>query len=109
MRQESYQAFDFLPAIKPRAHGGLYEFRTYWLKPGGLPITVAAWQAALEPAKAYTDHLVTNMVALDGPYVSRTSGALNPYSSVSTCGQRTMRQGCVRPAAHLNRLSVPRP
>jgi len=67
VRQESYQAFDFLPAVEPRALGGLYEFRTYWLKPGGLPPTLAAWQAALEPAKAYTEHLVVNMIALDGP------------------------------------------
>lgn len=67
VQQESYQGFDFLPAIEPRAHGGLYEFRTYWLKPGGLSPTLAAWQAALAPAKAYTEHLVINMIALDGP------------------------------------------
>lgn len=41
VQQESYQGFDFLPAIEPRAYGGLYEFRTYWLKPGGLPPTLA--------------------------------------------------------------------
>jgi len=67
VQQESYQGFDFLPAVEPRAYGGLYEFRTYWLKPGGLPPTLAAWQAALAPAKAYTTHLVINMIALDGP------------------------------------------
>lgn len=67
VRQESYQGFDFLPAIEPCAHGGLYEFCTYWLKPGGLAPTLAAWEAALKPAKAYTDHLVINMIALDGP------------------------------------------
>lgn len=66
VQQESYQGFDFLPAIEPRAYGGLYEFRTYWLKPGGLPPTLAAWQAALAPAQEYTEHLVINMVALDG-------------------------------------------
>ncbi|WP_309762168.1 NIPSNAP family protein [Pseudomonas oryzihabitans] len=53
--------------MEPRAYGGLYEFRTYWLKPGGLPPTLAAWWAALAPAKAYTEHLVINMIALDGP------------------------------------------
>lgn len=67
VQQESYRGFDFLPAVEPRAYGGLYEFRTYWLKPGGLPPTLAAWQAALQPAKEYTDHLVINMIALDGP------------------------------------------
>ncbi|WP_288450881.1 NIPSNAP family protein [uncultured Pseudomonas sp.] len=67
LQQESYRGFDFLPDIEPRVYGGLYEFRTYWLKPGGLPPTLTAWRAALEPAKAYTEHLVINMIALDGP------------------------------------------
>lgn len=67
VQQESCQGFDFLPAVEPHAYGGLYEFRTYWLKPGGLPPTLAAWRAALEPAKGYTEHLVINMIALDGP------------------------------------------
>lgn len=67
VQQESYQGFDFLPDIEPRAYGGLYEFRTYWLKPGGLPPTLAAWRAALAPAQEYTEHLVISMVALDGP------------------------------------------
>ncbi|UDL96740.1 NIPSNAP family protein [Lichenihabitans sp. PAMC28606] len=43
-----------------------YEFRTYWLTPGGLPATLAAWEAAIGPARDYTEHLVVNMYALDG-------------------------------------------
>jgi hypothetical protein len=65
--QESYRGFPFLPAVTPRAYGGIYEFRTYFLKPGGLSPTLDGWRAAIEPAKEYTDHLVINMIALDGP------------------------------------------
>lgn len=65
--QDSYRAFPFLPAVEPRAYGGLYEFRTYFLKPGGLPPTLEGWRAAIGPAREYTDHLIINMIALDGP------------------------------------------
>jgi hypothetical protein len=64
---ESYAPFPFLPAATPRAHGGFYEFRTYWLKPGGLPPTLAGWERAIAPARAYTAHLVINMHGMDGP------------------------------------------
>jgi hypothetical protein len=56
----------FLPPLEDRAYGGTFEFRTYVQKPGGLPGTMDGWRAAIEPAKAYTDHLVVNMYALDG-------------------------------------------
>lgn len=64
---ETYAPFPFLPLVRPQAYGGIFEFRTYHLKPGGLPPTLAGWEHAIEPAKAYTDHLVINMYALDGP------------------------------------------
>ena len=60
--QDSYRAFPFLPAVEPRAYGGIYEFRTYFLKPGGLPPTLDGWREAIGPAKEYTDHLVINMI-----------------------------------------------
>lgn len=63
---DSYASFSFLPPIRIGDRGGLYEFRTYRLKPGGLAPTLAGWEAAIEPAREYTDHLVTNMYALDG-------------------------------------------
>ena len=67
IRQESFEGFPFLPPAAPREAGGVYEFRTYHLTVGGLPATLAGWEAAIGPAKAYTDHLVINMFALDGP------------------------------------------
>ncbi len=66
LEMDSYAPFSFLPPIRTGDRGGLYEFRTYRLKPGGLAPTLAGWEAAIEPAREYTDHLVTNMYALDG-------------------------------------------
>jgi hypothetical protein len=63
---DSYAPFPFLPPIKTGKRGGVYEFRTYRLKPGGLSPTLAGWEAAIGPAREYTDHLVVNMHALDG-------------------------------------------
>ncbi len=67
LKMESYEGFPFLPPASAKTFGGVYEFRTYFLKPGGLPPTLDGWKAAIAPAKEYTDHLVTNMFALDGP------------------------------------------
>ncbi|WP_267427385.1 NIPSNAP family protein [Methylobacterium sp. GC_Met_2] len=64
---ESYRPFPFLPPLRTGSRGGVYEIRTYRLRPGGLVPTLAAWEAAIEPARTYTDHLVTNLYALDGP------------------------------------------
>jgi len=62
---DSYAPFPFLPPVRPGAYGKVYEFRTYKLKPGGLPPTLAGWEAAM-PAREPMSHLVTNMYALDG-------------------------------------------
>ncbi len=67
LEMESYAPFPFLPPVKTGGHGKVYEFRTYRLKPGGLPATMAGWEQAIVPAHKYTAHLVINMYALDGP------------------------------------------
>ncbi|MCJ2071640.1 NIPSNAP family protein [Methylobacterium sp. J-030] len=67
LTMESYAPFPFLPPLRTGARGGVYEIRTYRLRPGGLAPTLAAWEAAIGPAATYTDHLVTNLYALDGP------------------------------------------
>jgi hypothetical protein len=64
---ESYERFPFLADIEPATFGKFYEFRTYFLKPGGLAPTLASWRDAIGPASEYTKHLVINMYALDGP------------------------------------------
>ncbi len=66
LEMESYAPFPFLPPVEPRAYGKVFEFRTYRLKPGGLPPTLAGWEQAIGPAHEYTAHLVINMYALDG-------------------------------------------
>lgn len=66
LEMDSYAPFSFLPPIRTGDRGGVYEFRTYRLKPGGLAPTLAGWEEAIQPAREYTDHLVTNMYALDG-------------------------------------------
>jgi hypothetical protein len=67
LEMDGYMAFPFLPPAEPGARGPVYEFRTYCLKPGGLPPTLAGWERAIGPARDYTAHLVTNMYALAGP------------------------------------------
>src|SRR5580692_580004 len=44
LEMDSYQRFPFLPPARPVPYGDVYEFRTYKLKPGGLPPTLAGWQ-----------------------------------------------------------------
>ncbi|WP_288587052.1 NIPSNAP family protein [uncultured Methylobacterium sp.] len=66
LEMESYAPFPFLPTIRTGNRGGVYEFRTYRLKPGGLAPTLAGWEAAIDLAREYTAHLVTNLYALDG-------------------------------------------
>jgi len=66
LQLERYERFPFLPEVAPKEFGRFYEFRTYFLKPGGLPPTLAGWKAAIAPAHEYTDHLVVNLYALDG-------------------------------------------
>ncbi|WID96653.1 NIPSNAP family protein [Bosea vestrisii] len=63
---DSYAPFPFLPPVASGRYGGVYEIRTYMLKHGGVPATIAAWQAAV-PARVELSPLVIAMYALDGP------------------------------------------
>lgn len=65
LEMDSYAPFPFLPPVRPGAYGDVYEFRTYKLRPGGLPPTLAGWEAAM-PVRASRSHLVIAMYALDG-------------------------------------------
>ncbi|AHF76643.1 NIPSNAP family containing protein [Sodalis praecaptivus] len=69
LSMESYMPFPFLPLPQSQLAkpAQVYEFRTYWLKPGGLGPTLAGWEKAVPRARDYTAHLITNMYALDGP------------------------------------------
>ncbi|PZR96121.1 MAG: NIPSNAP family protein [Stutzerimonas stutzeri] len=63
---DSYAPFPFLPLVEPGKHGSVYEIRTYMLNHGGVPATIAAWEAAI-PARTELSPLVIAMYALDGP------------------------------------------
>lgn len=63
---DSYAPFPFLPPVEPGRYGSVYEIRTYGLKHGGVPATIAAWEAAI-PARTELSPLVIAMYALDGP------------------------------------------
>jgi NIPSNAP protein len=63
---DSYAPFPFLPPVKPGKYGAVYEIRTYRLKHGGVPNTIAAWEAAV-PARTGLSPLSIAMYALDGP------------------------------------------
>ena len=58
LEMSSYQRFPFLPPARPGASSDVYEFRTYKLKPGGLPPTLAGWEAAIGPAREYTAQIL---------------------------------------------------
>lgn len=61
----TYAPFPFLPPIAPGRHGRCYELRTYGLKHGRLPATIAAWRDAV-PARSRISPLVGALHALDG-------------------------------------------
>ena len=62
---ETHAQFPFLPPIRPGRYGGVYEFRTYRLKVGGLVPTMAGWEAAV-PERTKLFPLTTAMYGLDG-------------------------------------------
>lgn len=63
---ESHKLFPFLLPVRPGQRGGVSEFRTYRFRPGDLLPTLRSWEVALERARAYADHLVANLSAIDG-------------------------------------------
>lgn len=66
MTLDSYVPFPFLPPVETGARGPVYEIRTYGIKIGGLPHTIAAWEKAL-PERSRFSPCVIAMHALDGP------------------------------------------
>jgi len=63
---DGYAPFPGIPEVAPGAFGPIYEIRTYTLKPGGLPNTIAAWHAALPARRELSQNLVV-MHTIDGP------------------------------------------
>ena len=65
LSMESHAPFPGRPPIEVGAFGPIYEFRSYVLKPGALPETLAAWSVML-PRRTRLSRLVIAMYALDG-------------------------------------------
>ena len=65
MRLEAYALFPWAPAPQPGRYGAIYEIRTYTLKPGGLPPSIAGWEAAVPGRERYS-RLLGPMYGLDG-------------------------------------------
>jgi len=65
LRFDSYAPFPWVKPLPPGRYGSVYEIRTYWLKPGGVPGTSAAWHAAM-PKRSLFSPMVIAMYALDG-------------------------------------------
>ena len=66
MSFDTYAPFPFLPPVVPGKYGSVYEIRTYRLRHGGVPPTIAAWDAAM-PERGKLSPLSIVMYALDGP------------------------------------------
>ena len=66
MDLDAYAPFPFLPPVAPGKFGKVYEIRSYRLKHGGIPATIAAWRAAV-PERIKLSPLLVAMYALDGP------------------------------------------
>lgn len=62
---DSYAPFPWAPPVQPGRYGEVYEIRTYRLRHGGVPATIAAWEAAI-PARTRFSPLIMAMYALDG-------------------------------------------
>jgi NIPSNAP len=83
MSLETYLPFPFVPPVKPGRFGGVYEFRQYTVKTGGLPQTAALWEKAL-PARLELSPLLVAMYALDG---APRYAHIWPYADVATRGK----------------------
>lgn len=66
---EVYTPFAFVESMRPGSKAGVYEVRTYVLKPEGLPPTMEAWRQAL-PDRLKLSPLLTAMHTITGPMPS---------------------------------------
>ncbi|MCO6384420.1 NIPSNAP family protein [Oceanicola sp. 502str15] len=65
LTMESYRALDFMPPVKPGAHGPVYEFRTYRTKINGIRELVEKWRDAVPGREEYSK-LSAAFYGLDG-------------------------------------------
>jgi NIPSNAP len=66
LEMDAYAPFPWLPPVASGNLGPVYEIRSYKLKNGGLPATLASWEKAL-PARSKLSNVLIAMYTLDGP------------------------------------------
>ena len=62
---DAYASFDFMPPLRPGAHGPCYEVRSYVLKPDGLAPTIELWRKSV-PGRVSVSPVLAAMVAVTG-------------------------------------------
>ena len=62
---DTYASFDFMPLLRPGAHGPCYEVRSYVLKPDGLAPTIELWRKSV-PGRVSVSPVLAAMVAVTG-------------------------------------------
>ena len=62
---DTYASFDFMPPLRPGAHGPCYEVRSYVLKPDGLAPTIELWRKSV-PGRISVSPVLAAMVAVTG-------------------------------------------
>lgn len=65
-RLEHLRLFPFLPDIEPGSYGGVYELRSYVMKPGTTQETIDRWEKAL-PARTERSKILGAFYAVTGP------------------------------------------
>jgi hypothetical protein len=60
LEMDSYVRFPFLPPMTADRDDAVYEFRTYRLKPGGLPATLSGWESAIRHRWATSSEFAIN-------------------------------------------------
>jgi NIPSNAP len=66
MASDSYVSLELTEPLEPGEFGPFFEVRTYMLKSGGLPPTVALWRKSV-PGRVRISPLLAAMVSLTGP------------------------------------------
>jgi len=62
---DTYASFDFMPPLRPGAHGPCYEVRSYVLKPDALAPTIELWRKSV-PGRVSVSPVLAAMVAVTG-------------------------------------------
>ncbi len=90
LSMETYAPFPYLQPISPGAFGGIYEFRAYTLKSGGVAAIVDLWESWI-PARVAVSPLLVAMYALDG-----TPRYLHVWPYADAAVRAETRASCVK-------------